>query len=412
MKEKILTGILTVILALNCSGPALASAGSVQEWAYRDAEQAVISGHLVSEEDVRRNGEKYTSAFLTAFAEVSQSYEQFYRQGVNDGLHGQSQLPNNSSSVVTIAYQRGYDRGMKLRTTFDNKNSQPTVPGDVPAQPVPDPGATPEEGKADDQEYEPQTPTPDQAKFISRIAKSAQKVGMEYDLYPSVIIAQAALESNWGASDLAQKPYHNLFGVKGDFNGRSVRQPTIEYTKEGKSVKIQDFFRWYENDYQSLCDYAETLNDPLYIGVHRGQAANFREATHALLGKYATDPHYDRKLNRVIQTYQLTKYDHQAKKGLNEKQSVKALPITESTAHKSQAASLTKHRLSWLSVAGGVGSAGALGLLRRFAFKWLATVKKLFWGPRLAFGDASFRDYSVIFRIKKGDGKIWFCHLP
>ena len=56
MKEKILTGILTVILALNCSGPVLASAGSVQEWAYRDAEQAVISGHLVSEEDVRRNG--------------------------------------------------------------------------------------------------------------------------------------------------------------------------------------------------------------------------------------------------------------------------------------------------------------------------------------------------------------------
>lgn len=367
MKKKLLTGILTVILMMNCGGSALASAGSVQEWAYRDAEQAVISGYLVSEEDVRRNGEEYTSAFLTAFAEVSQNYEHFYRQGVNDGLHGRSQLPNNNSPVATVAYQRGYEHGMKLRMTFDN--TQSTAPGDVTAQPVPDPGVAPEEGKTDDQEYEPQTPTPDQAKFISRIAKSAQKVGMEYDLYPSVIIAQAALESNWGASDLAQKPYHNLFGVKGDFNGRSVRQPTIEYTKEGKPVKIQDFFRWYENDYQSLCDYAETLNDPLYIGVHRGQAANFREATHALLGKYATDPHYDRKLNRVIQTYQLTKYDHQAKKEVNEKQSVKTLPIAESRAHKSQAAGPAKHRLSWLSVAGGVGSAGALGLLRRFAFK-------------------------------------------
>ncbi|MFR0771236.1 MAG: glucosaminidase domain-containing protein [Limosilactobacillus pontis] len=32
-------------------------------------------------------------------------------------------------------------------------------------------------------------------------------MGTEYDLYPSVIIAQAALESNWGTSRLGRAPF-------------------------------------------------------------------------------------------------------------------------------------------------------------------------------------------------------------
>ena len=42
------------------------------------------------------------------------------------------------------------------------------------------------------------------------------------------MIAQAALESAWGTSALSAEPNHNLFGVKGNYNGQSVNMYTLE----------------------------------------------------------------------------------------------------------------------------------------------------------------------------------------
>lgn len=283
------------------------------------------------------------------------------------------------TKVGQAGYQRGYQRGQQLRpqpkpALPDSPTSAPadqSVPASsteqAPRQDQAEPAAGP-----DQQEYEEQEPSPDQAKFIARIAKSAQKVRMEYDLYPSVIIAQAALESNWGSSGLAQKPYHNLFGVKGAFNGKSIVQPTTEYTHDGHEQKINDHFRWYDSDYQSLCDYAETLADPLYAGVHRGQANNYRAATHSLLGRYATDPQYDRKLNKIIASYGLTKYDHPGSTGKSsqgDRKWSKQEPVTAMRSRQTPAPGKSSRHLTWLSVVGGAGSAGALGLLRRFLIK-------------------------------------------
>lgn len=50
--------------------------------------------------------------------------------------------------------------------------------------------------------------------FIKKIGPIAREVDKSYDLLPSITIAQACLESNYGQSDLSQK-YNNLFGVKG-----------------------------------------------------------------------------------------------------------------------------------------------------------------------------------------------------
>ncbi|WP_242363078.1 glycoside hydrolase family 73 protein [Limosilactobacillus antri] len=373
MKKQILTAIIAGMLLVANGSPALA-AGIDLNGVYRDAEQAIINQQPLDEGQIRQRGEEYTSVFLTAFSQLSQDYEQSFRQGVSDGLKG-SPSQQTRSRVGQAGYQRGYRRGQQLRpqpqpsqpdppTTAHADTSVAAVPAEqAPAQLVSGP---------DQQEYPAQEPSPDQAKFISRVAKSAQKVGMEYDLYPSVIIAQAALESNWGSSELARKPYHNLFGVKGSFNGKSVLQPTTEYTHDGHEQKINDCFRWYENDYQSLCDYAETLADPLYAGVHRGQAGNYRSATHALLGRYATDPQYDRKLNKIIASYGLTKYDADlpaGKANRGDQKSQTQQPVA--TVRGQQATGLHKrtHHLTWLSIVGGAGSAGALGLLRRFLIK-------------------------------------------
>ncbi|KRL95200.1 glycoside hydrolase family 73 protein [Limosilactobacillus equigenerosi] len=75
-----------------------------------------------------------------------------------------------------------------------------------------------------------------QQRFINHLKGPAQQIGRRYDLYPSVLIAQAALESNWGASDLAAH-YHNYFGIKGTYQGHGVQLPTLEFLWTSKSFQ-------------------------------------------------------------------------------------------------------------------------------------------------------------------------------
>lgn len=361
MKRQLIIGLMAGLTVFGNASGVLAA--SVSEDAYQDAKQAVLNRQLVDENQVRQRGDEYASAFLLALAQVGQVYEQAFRQGVSDGLRGRL-AQQGGDDVAAVAYQRGFARGQDFRSGN---------------QPVPNDGeGTTNKGMADNRlpesgpdssEYPLKHPSPDQAAFIDRIAKDAQRIGAEFDLYPSIIIAQAALESNWGTSDLAREPYHNLFGVKGAFQTRSVLQPTVEFDKEGHRHEIKDYFRWYDNDYQSLHDYAQTLEDPLYDGVHRRAAKSYRLATHALLGRYATDPHYDRKLNEIISNFQLTKYDHQPQRTAMHRPAVfKEPPMAPASSHEVKASRAHHpHRITWLSILGGAGSAGAITLLRRFA---------------------------------------------
>ena len=59
----------------------------------------------------------------------------------------------------------------------------------------------------------------DTRQFVKSIAKDAHRIGQDNDIYASVMIAQAILESDSGRSALAKSPNHNLFGIKGAFEG-------------------------------------------------------------------------------------------------------------------------------------------------------------------------------------------------
>lgn len=65
--------------------------------------------------------------------------------------------------------------------------------------------------------------------FIKEIAPYAQKIQKEFKILPSVVIAQACLESGYGTSFLANQG-KNIFGTKGDYKGESVIIQTIEYS--------------------------------------------------------------------------------------------------------------------------------------------------------------------------------------
>ncbi|MGX7091957.1 GW dipeptide domain-containing protein [Hutsoniella sourekii] len=153
--------------------------------------------------------------------------------------------------------------------------------------------------------------------FIQWLAPHAQGIAGANDLYASVMIAQAALETGWGNSDLSLKPNYNLFGIKsGSFPGPRVNMATLEDDGKGNYYRIQADFRRYNNYRESMEDYARVLTGvgsnwrrQLYWPARFSQAKTYKEATKALTGTYATDIHYGDKLNRIIQYYNLTRFD-------------------------------------------------------------------------------------------------------
>ena len=151
--------------------------------------------------------------------------------------------------------------------------------------------------------------------FINQIGSSAQSVAAQNDLYASVMIAQAILESGWGNSTLAAPPNHNLFGIKGNYYGQSVAMQTGEYFNN-QWVTITDRFRKYPSYAESLQDNAWVLKTtsfypgvPFYGGAWKSKTTSYRDATAWLTGRYATDPGYAGKLNGIIEAYGLTAYD-------------------------------------------------------------------------------------------------------
>ncbi|MGX7198516.1 LysM peptidoglycan-binding domain-containing protein [Enterococcus nangangensis] len=154
-----------------------------------------------------------------------------------------------------------------------------------------------------------------QQNFIAMVASHAAKCADENDLYASVMIAQAILESGWGTSSLGSAPNYNLFGIKGNYNGQSVSMTTSEYLN-GQWVTIQAAFRKYPSYYESFQDNARLLKNTsftagtyFYAGAWKSNTTNYQQATAYLTGRYATDPSYNVKLNNLIATYNLTQYD-------------------------------------------------------------------------------------------------------
>lgn len=144
--------------------------------------------------------------------------------------------------------------------------------------------------------------------FIEAIAEYASEIAEENDLYASVMIAQACLETGFGTSGLSSSPYYNFFGIKGSYKGKSVVMATLEDGPNGM-YSINDAFRDYPSPKESLEDYAKLLSTDFYKGAHKSNTDSYRDATRFLTGRYATDRNYARKLNGIIEAYDLTKYD-------------------------------------------------------------------------------------------------------
>ncbi|MDR2465124.1 MAG: glycoside hydrolase family 73 protein, partial [Streptococcaceae bacterium] len=148
--------------------------------------------------------------------------------------------------------------------------------------------------------------------FIKKIAPHAQLLGHSYGIFPSIILAQASLESDFGQSVLGKK-YNNLFGVKGYGTQEKVKLETKEFVN-GKWTTVHADFRVYPNWNASIDQHMQLFingvdwNPQLYAKVF--EATTFQQAAEEVQNAgYATDPGYAKKLIQMIKEYHLYRYD-------------------------------------------------------------------------------------------------------
>lgn len=145
--------------------------------------------------------------------------------------------------------------------------------------------------------------------FISTLTEPAKELAKATKIPASFTIAQAALESGWGNSELAWSA-HNIFGIKADRSwvGEVVMMPTREFLG-GEWTVVTAKWRKYPDWSACLKDHAKfLLENPRYKPAFATtKGIQFAQAV-AKAG-YATDPAYAGKISQIITTYGLDKLD-------------------------------------------------------------------------------------------------------
>lgn len=123
----------------------------------------------------------------------------------------------------------------------------------------------------------------------------------------SLTAAQAFIESSKGNSGLTVKA-NNLFGIKGDYNGRYIYMMTTEYIN-GVPQKVNAKFRKYPSWQESITDHSGLfLRSSRYANL-RGCKAYKLACVYVQQDGYATSPTYANTLIKTIETYQLYTWD-------------------------------------------------------------------------------------------------------
>ncbi len=157
------------------------------------------------------------------------------------------------------------------------------------------------------QQVEPASLAPyDPETFIRVLWPLAERSARQLGTSPSVLLAQAGLETGWGRyvlSDAQGRSSYNLFNIKADrrWQGESVARVVVEY-RDGVAVKERARFRAYNSYAESFQDYVNFLQrNPRYFEALKqaGNPERFIAELHR--AGYATDPDYAGKIITIMQ---------------------------------------------------------------------------------------------------------------
>jgi len=150
-------------------------------------------------------------------------------------------------------------------------------------------------------------------KYINKYKNIAIKEMERTGIPASIKLAQGLLESGAGESTLAKKA-NNHFGIKchSTWTGKTYYLEDDDFDNNGNLIK--SCFRVYKNANSSYIAHSEFLRDPKKR-YRYGFLFNLDPTDYEAWAKglkkagYATSPTYAEKLIRIIETYELYRYD-------------------------------------------------------------------------------------------------------
>ena len=152
----------------------------------------------------------------------------------------------------------------------------------------------------------PPATTAEKTQFVRTLWPQAEAAAQQLGVQPLSVVAQAALESNWGRSmpkSSSGTSSNNLFGVKAgsSWGGDSLTAATQEFAGGGM-VSAHSPFRAYPSAQAALQDYVATLKGNPRFSSALGAGSDVAAFANALQkGGYATDPNYAAKVTSVAQ---------------------------------------------------------------------------------------------------------------
>ena len=144
----------------------------------------------------------------------------------------------------------------------------------------------------------------ERAQFVQSVWPQAQQAAAQLGVHPVSLVAQAALESNWGRSvprGESGDSSHNLFGMKATaaWSGAAVTATTQEF-QNGSAAPLQAAFRSYTDPAAGFRDYVALLSrNPRYRAALNSGTDTGAFARALQKGGYATDPDYASKVTAV-----------------------------------------------------------------------------------------------------------------
>ena len=157
---------------------------------------------------------------------------------------------------------------------------------------------------------EPAAPTPistthSPEAFVKKMWPLAKSAANMIGADPRILVAQAALETNWGRNIVPHdkdSSSHNLFNIKAgsDWAQKTTAQYTLEQ-KDGVLIKEKTTFRSYHSFAESFKDYVSFLKSNNRYAEALNNATNPQAFIQALQkAGYATDTNYADKILKIF----------------------------------------------------------------------------------------------------------------
>lgn len=217
----------------------------------------------------------------------------------------------HSGTGLAKVIEDSLERTQTLRTASTDRSAATIAPLPVEAPPIVDTTKTidfiePIQGPA----VTSTSNFDSTSEFVSALWASAKEAASLLGTDPKFLLAQAALETNWGKSILPMitgESTHNLFNIKADksWEAASTQVNAVEY-EDGLMVKNKSKFRAYESYKDSFTDYVHFLKNNSRYEVALKHASNPQEFAQQLQkASYATDEKYSEKIMQIYSSKRL-----------------------------------------------------------------------------------------------------------